>query len=363
MKETQRIFVTDCEGPVSRNDNAFELTCQFVPEGQKFFRQVSRYDDVLADVIKRRNYKAGDTLKLIVPFLKAHDATNAKMLEFSARNVSLIPGSEDSLGFLKGVMPSFIVSTSYEHYIRVLCRFLKFPYEKAYCTSLDIDAYYMSAEEQQKLKKLRREICALPLIKIPEAATSLNDFSERDRQTIERLDEIFWNEIMQMKSGEMLTKINPVGGSEKAKATREIIKRIGSGLDDIIYVGDSITDVESFKLIRESGGITVSFNGNDYAVREAEIAIISPNSLVVAVFADVFNRLGIEPVFDMVESWGYKSLEKHCVNLFLQEKINVIFPETLPKVSKVTLRNMKILSAESSAFRKLVRGANVGRLG
>ncbi len=60
-----RIFVTDCEGPISKNDNAFEVASRFIPEGGEFFGKVSRYDDVLADVVKRPGYKAGDTLKLI----------------------------------------------------------------------------------------------------------------------------------------------------------------------------------------------------------------------------------------------------------------------------------------------------------
>ncbi|RLA85280.1 MAG: energy-converting hydrogenase A, subunit R, partial [Deltaproteobacteria bacterium] len=66
-----RVFVTDCEGPISKNDNAFELCCHFIPEGEKFFSLLSRYDDYLAYVEKREGYKAGDTLRLIVPFLIA----------------------------------------------------------------------------------------------------------------------------------------------------------------------------------------------------------------------------------------------------------------------------------------------------
>ena len=67
-----RIFVTDCEGPISKNDNAFEFASSFVPDGGIFFALVSKYDDVLADAIKKPNYKAGDTLRLILPFLKAY---------------------------------------------------------------------------------------------------------------------------------------------------------------------------------------------------------------------------------------------------------------------------------------------------
>lgn len=363
MKKEKRIFITDCEGPISKNDNAFELACCFIPEGEKFFTQISRYDDVLADIVKRDGYKAGDTLKLIVPFLKAYEVTNKNMMEFSAQNILLMPGAKDTLQYLRGKMPSFIVSTSYEHYIRALCRALDFLYENTYCTALNIDDYYLDREEKKRLKQFRQEICAMPLIEIPEGATSLRYFSERDQQTMKRLDQIFWRDIMQMESSAILKEISPVGGVEKGKAVRNIVNEAGSDLGSVMYIGDSITDVECFRLIRENDGFTVSFNGNAYAVREAEVAVLSTNAIVVAVIADVFNKLGKASVYNLIGSWGYMGLKRCHVHPSLQEKLHSLFPETLPKVSKITASNTKELAAESSAFRKHVRGEKVGRLG
>src|SRR3990170_5033021 len=93
----KHIFISDCEGPISKNDNAFELMEHFVPEGDKLFTRISKYDDVLADVVKKPGYNAGDTLKLILPFLKAYDVTDVQMREFSAENILLIPNSKDTL--------------------------------------------------------------------------------------------------------------------------------------------------------------------------------------------------------------------------------------------------------------------------
>jgi energy-converting hydrogenase A subunit R len=363
VKRTKRVFVTDCEGPISKNDNAFELACHFIPQGEKFFTQISRYDDVLADVVKREDYKAGNTLKLIVPFFKAYGVTDKTIVEFSAQNILLMLGAKEALQFLKNVMPSFIVSTSYEHYIRALCRVLDFPCENTYCTTLSIDAYHMGKKEQKKLKEFRQEICAMPLIEVPEGAKSLQDFSERDQKTIERLDEVFWEEIMQLESGAIFEEISPVGGVDKAKAVRNIVEKIGSILSNVIYIGDSITDVKCFRLVRKKGGVTISFNGNIYAVREAEIAVLSANALVIAVFADVFRRVGKESVLDLVENWGYTGLTRFNVNPLLQEKLRNLFPKTLPKVQRITKGNMRELASESGAFRKRVRGERVGRLG
>ena len=89
----KKFFVSDCEGPISLNDNAFELSTHFIGDGDKFFKIISRYDDVLADVLKRQGYNAGGTLKLILPFLKAYGATNQNIIEFSNGNVHLISGA------------------------------------------------------------------------------------------------------------------------------------------------------------------------------------------------------------------------------------------------------------------------------
>ena len=77
-----RAFISDCEGPISKNDNALEIMSHFVPNGDKIFAVTSRYDDALADILKRAGYKAGDTLKLVLPFLKAYDVTDRKIREY-----------------------------------------------------------------------------------------------------------------------------------------------------------------------------------------------------------------------------------------------------------------------------------------
>ena len=62
---TRHAFVTDCEGPISKNDNAFELAEHYIPDGGKFFRILSHYDDVLAYLEQRPNYSVGYTLRLL----------------------------------------------------------------------------------------------------------------------------------------------------------------------------------------------------------------------------------------------------------------------------------------------------------
>ncbi|MEM2970951.1 MAG: HAD hydrolase family protein [Candidatus Bathyarchaeia archaeon] len=359
----KRVFISDCEGPISKNDNAFELTAHFVPEGDKLFTVISKYDDVLADVFKRVGYKAGDTLKLILPFLKAYDVTNQKMQEFSAKSLILIANVKETIQHVKAIAHAFIVSTSYEHYIRALCKTIDFPFENVYCTKLDIDKYHIQEKEKIKLHKLAKEISQMQVIQIPSNAKKIEDFSERDQKAIRRLDEIFWKEIVTMEIGQIFSEVDPVGGSEKAEAVKDAVRRVGASLADVMYVGDSITDVEAFKLVRESGGLTVSFNGNQYAVKNAEIAVLSENSIVTAIVVDVFCRFGKKPTIQLVENWSSETLRKSPINEKLLKRFFELYPKELPKVKLVTSENMEALAMESIEFRKKVRGEAVGRLG
>ena len=362
-KTSQRIFISDCEGPISKNDNAFELATHFIPQGDNFFTLISRYDDILADIVKKPDYKAGDTLKLILPFLKTYGATSQSIMEYSSKNVLLVPGAKHMLQFVKAVMPSFIVSTSYEQYMRALCSLIEFPYENVYCTRLDLDKYQLEEKERERLKQLRREMSALPMLGIPKNAKSLKDFPIQYQEAIKRLDEIFWEEIGKMGIGKIFSEVNPVGGYEKAEAVQSIAKRLGSRVSNVMYVGDSITDVSAFQLVRKEGGLTISFNGNEYAVREAEIAVLSENAVVTAVLADTFNKFGKNTVFKLVKEWNHQAFQKCGVDLSLQERVLRLYPEQLPKVEMITSDNKERLMKESSAFRKTVRGEAIGKLG
>jgi len=359
----KRVFVSDCEGPISKNDNAFEVTSHFIPNGDRLFTVISRYDDAMADVLKRPHYKAGDTLKLILPFLKAYDVTDSKMREFSAQSLVLISGVKDALRYVSGVAYAFVVSTSYEHYIKALCHAIDFPYENAYCTRLSIDKYHITEKEKTRLKEIAKEIAQMPIIEIPPEAKSLNDFSEKVQKTIGRLDEIFWKIIACMESGRIFSEVNPAGGGEKAEAVKDAAQRVGVALADVMYVGDSITDVEALRLVRENGGLAVSFNGNQYAIKNAEIAVLSENSIVTAVIADVFSRFGKRQTLSLAKNWNRQALKKIPVNQTLLNSLFKSYPRELPKVKIITSKNIEVLTKKSSAFRKKVRGEAIGRLG
>lgn len=359
----KRVFVSDCEGPISKNDNAFELTSHFVPDGDKLFTVMSRYDDVLAEVTRKPGYEAGGTLKLILPFLKAYGVTDQKMREFSAQHLICVTGIKDTLKHVSDLAPAFIVSASYEHYLRALCKILEFPFENTYCTRVCMDKYGIREKEKVELKHTAKEIAQMPVFEIPSDAESLDDLPKEDQKMVRRLDEIFWKKIAEMEIGRIYCEVNPMGGGEKAEAIKDIVHTLGVAVADVMYVGDSITDDEAFKLVERKGGLAVSFNGNQYAVKNAEIAVLSENSIVTAVIADVFLRLGKPEALRLVKGWNRKTLEKSAVSQTLISRLFKLYPDRLPKAKMISEQNMETLAEESSRFRNKVRGEAVGRLG
>lgn len=161
----------------------------------------------------------------------------------------------------------------------------------------------------------------------------------------------------------MLEEVNPVGGSEKARAVQDIVEKMKCSLDRVIYVGDSITDVPPLRLVRENGGLTVSFNGNDYAVRESDVAVLSGDTTVTSVLAETFSRHGKEGTFRLVGEWNPSGLKKYCGSPELRERMLRLFPDVFPQVEQVTDDNLERLKRESSVFRKTVRGEAIGKLG
>jgi len=350
-------FITDCEGPISKNDNALELATNFLPEGEKFFTQLSRYDDFLA-LTGREGYKAGDTLRLILPFLKAYGTTDKKIVEYSRKNILLMPGAKETLRFVRNRMPSFIVSTSYQPYIRALCEAVEFPLENVYCTEVSIDKYNISGKEVEKLKGFSEDVLAYPLIEISE----IGNLSPQTKEAIDRLEEIFWKEIITMEAGKMLKEVNPIGGREKVNAIKDSLKKCNNSPRDAMYVGDSITDVEALSFVKENKGLAVSFNGNRYAIERAEVACISENTVPISVLADAFSRGGKGKAMELVENWGYEVLKSGLVDKELAERIFSLYPEELPLIEVVSRNNRERLISESERFRKSVRG-EAGSLG
>lgn len=346
---SKKIFITDCEGPLSINDNAFELAGHFIPQGEDFFSKVSKYDDFLVDEIKRPGYNAGDTLKLIIPFLIAYGASNKKIINYSRENVLMVPGAKETINLLKDMMPSFIVSTSYGQYINALCDLIGFPFENTYYTKADLDKHSISNREKDRLMEIKEIIVAG------------TDF--------ETMDRTFFEEIPQMEIGQILPEIKTVGGSGKKLAVEDILGRNNGSPDSVMYVGDSITDVEALKFIKDNKGVSVSFNGNEFALNAAEIAVISPHTITTSILADLHSKFNSDYVKKFVDGFSIdpeRALNNFRVSFALLDEFQKVFGSEdveLPVMEIITDQNREELIEKSIKCRKEIRGNSIGGLG
>ncbi len=356
---------TDCEGPLALNDNAFELCREFIqPDGARFYQQVSRYVDYLADVVKKPGHQAGDALKLILPFLKAHGLTNARISDYARKSIMLVPGVEGAYKFLHAQgFPIFEISTSYRQFAEAVGGRLGFDAAHIFGTELDLDRYSLSPAEKEELLRLQQEIVAAAEIVPPPEAASPEDLPPAVQDALKLCDRIFGERVPEMDSGVIYREVNPVGGPDKARALEESLKSTGLKMSDVIYVGDSSTDVQAFEAVRAGGGLTISFNGNRYGVKAAEVSIIADNAWPIALMASVFHLWGKEGVMELATK-GTAGASRYLV---LPEDVIEILMRGLQgrnfNLYSTSTRDPEEIAKEGTAMRARLRGAAIAALG
>lgn len=342
-------YITDCEGPLTLNDNAYELADYFIPDGGELFKTLSLYDDYLVDIVEKEGYKAGNTLKLILPFLLNAGVTNNDMVEFSRNNISVLKDSKELLNHIKKMMNHYIVSTSYGQYIEALSDYMDFPFENTFYTSVDVDVD-MSNEEKVLIEKFKNQILENP-------------------KDYDLFDKIFFEEIPKMSFYDSIKDVEVVGGEGKKKAIEKIISDKNIDKNQIFYIGDSITDVEPLKFAKNNNGISVSFNGNRYSINAAEIAIISESAIPSLLIADIYNENDKEEVLKFIEEYNSSNdieniLKKYNITSEVKNKfLNTFNSNNYPIIKIIDNDNFYDIVDESSKMRNTIRGQKIGELG
>ena len=384
---TRRIYVTDCEGPLTRNDNAQEIAERFLPDGAEFFARLSKYDDFLVDVAHRPGYNAGNTLRLIPPFFRAFYVSDDDIELFSAEQVLIVPRALETLDAIRALLPAYIISTSYTPYLRALCELSGFPFENVRCTELSLDAWAMPEDEAAWLRGWVPRVCERPLIRYPDEAITaagghgagtadsgapgqaawaspdeaLAWLSGADRETVRQLDELFWRELPQRPVSQALSEaVRPVGGGRKLEALEAIATAEDVDGADVMYVGDSITDTPPLAAVRSWGGVSLSFNGNAYALQAAEFAAASPDTQVQTQLAEAFAAEGRAGVEAAVRAWPKVQTSRPAGVEPLEPKA----PAGMARARVgLTAEEPEALAAASAAARLAVRGERIARLG
>ena len=345
----KKSFITDCEGPLTLNDNAFELSANFIENGGELFKILSLYDDYLVDIVKKPDYKAGNTLKLILPFFVVENLSNADLVDFSNSHIYSVNDSKFLLKYLKEAMNTYIVSTSYGQYIEAISNYMEVPFENTFYTNADIDGLKLTDSETQKIIEFKGLILSNP-------------------KDYKLFDDIFFNQIPEMGIYEKIKEIEVIGGEGKKLAIDEIIERDGININEILYIGDSITDVEPLEFARKNNGISISFNGNEYPLKVAEIAIVSPSAIATAVIADIYAKNDKNKVIKFIENYNDSDdldglFDEYGIDEEIKDRFFKVFSDDYPLIQIVNDKNYEDILSKSKEMRNNIRGQDIGGLG
>jgi len=363
---------SDWEGPWVTADHAYETTKRGIPQGDKLFAGISEYDDYLAYVRKKEDYEPGDTLALIAPFLIAYGIDDKFLIDVAKDNANFITGSLEAIKTLNDLGYTLkIISTSYCQYVHYTTSLAHIPTKNTKCTYFPIDKYSKIIKDEDKkfVKEKVQGIIDLPKLGIS-ASTTEKDLPPKVLEAIKKLDTFFWKELPETSYAQVLKEVKPIGGHRKFKALKETLDEEGKELYQSETIGDSITDWVMLRETRDAGGLAISFNGNDYAVRNANVAIISDNCMITLIIVDLFRRCGIEVVKEVTSNWNHKTLKEASqrgqVNSALFRKFLTFSRESLvslPEAIWITEDNLEATIKRSKEARKAVRGKAIGSLG
>jgi energy-converting hydrogenase A subunit R len=284
---TMNLICFDLEGPLSPQDNAYELMKLF-PNGGKVFEVISRYDDLLT-LQGKPDYEPGDTLALIAPFLAYHRISETD-ISTMGQEAKLTSGASELISRLKfRSWQVFCISTSYQQYALPVVQRLGIPTENVSCTHFPLDqiGQLLTESDFALLNQAEKEI------------VTLNPFTD-DTEIRESLDHFYWHELPRTNSGRIISKVKPVGGKRKVNALQEFSAKMGKPLSDWVAIGDSITDFKMLQTVNEVGGLAIAFNANEYALPYSTMSLASTNLDDLWVVLEAWEKGGRTTVEELV---------------------------------------------------------------
>ncbi|MEM0266294.1 MAG: hypothetical protein QXM23_03280 [Archaeoglobaceae archaeon] len=246
-KDLRKMVFTDYEGPWVLNDFAYEL-CMAIFNNDRFFRNISEFDDYLYYIEKREGYEAGYTLKLIAPFISA---TRQRIDLDSMIKVVYVPDAKIAASRILKNCRAVVISTAYREFVEKTARVLGF--QEVHASEVDF--------EMELSEELRKE-----LLDSVDFIASLS--GEELHKELKRIFSKIWGLIENFKV---------IGAKEKAEILESYEPKFP------IAIGDSITDCKMFEKAKELGGVAIAFNGNRYALEKADFAIISHSAMAEAI--------------------------------------------------------------------------------
>ena len=346
-------LICSCEGFLQANNSTRDLCDRFISNGGKFYDIVSRYDDMVANVLNRSEGRFGNTTRFVAPFLKAFGVTDYSMHEHAGKIFREMPGAKKVIGHLMNMLPTFVSTSSYEHNMMNICDSLDIPRGVVDCSEINMDSFDFGRQEAKRIRELVGEITTLRIPTKKYDPNAVNRLEYEDAVMIRTLDKVLKEDMKELSAADLMKNVKSVGANEKAYFFLDIRKRTMIDFDGTAFVGGDTTDMQVMNLIKEGSGLAMSFNGTESAVKGCNIAVMSQDCTVAAVLVQEFYNEGIEAVFSLVENWNRESLMKgDYSDPYLMKAMLDANPKKLPEVHIVKRQNMKEIARKSDMYRE-----------
>lgn len=279
----KRLACFDLEGPLSPQDNAYEVMSLF-KGGREIFEVLSLFDDMVT-LEGRDNYEPGDTLKLIVPFL-IHNRIGSEQIKAVSETAKIVDGAAELIEWLRERGWAVrIISTSYGQHAYTIGERIGVPPRDIACTDLPIDAFIerIAGQKTAFMQQQQAEIL---------------DFfppDMEDSEMKEQLEYWYFSFLPNLDVGAAMQEVEVMGGARKLEAAERFAEELGLPMPAVAAVGDSITDYRMLGGVKEGDGLAVAFNSNAYALPYASVGLCSTSLLDLKPIFQAWEEGGLEP--------------------------------------------------------------------
>jgi predicted HAD superfamily phosphohydrolase len=323
---------------------------RFIRNGGRLYDILMAYDNILSFGLNREDRRSGDSFRTLVPLLKAAGVTDSSVHGFFVNDMRLTSGSE-AIHHLNKMMTTAIVSESYEHHAAVLCDSLRIPVDSVFCMNVSFDELDMERNDAKRFREFAMNISKMDVPKVSSKGDT-EYIDQKDQMILDTVDGII-EKMNETDFMYQMEQIKPVGGNEKAFALMDMRRRTEVDLESTAYIGNNGTDYPSMDIVRDNDGLALSFNGDEYAVKGSNVAVMAPNSIIAALIVSEFYANGTEGVYSMIDSWDRdKLLKRGCSDRHLTDAMLRAFPSKLPSAVIVDDDNVDDVIKESERYRR-----------
>jgi energy-converting hydrogenase A subunit R len=340
-------FICGCHGFLTPNNSTRDLCARYMRDGGRVFDVLTAYETVAAIDIRADREDGNGIVKMLVPLLRANGVTDHSAYTFFKENLNLMPGAEHAMHYIRDLEPCFINTEALDHQMMNVTDLLGIPMTNVNCSQAAFDSVDIGRREGKELRDFTARLARMDpnVILSGDEGLSVRMVGEIDAMIADRLPK--------MDFFEDLSHVVSIGANEKSYTLLEIRNQTNIEFNSTFYVGSGPSDHLAMDIVKDTGGLAVSFNGCREAVWNADIAIMSRDSTVIALLAAEFYDSGMESVHSLIDGWGAESLRKktgpdrHLIDELLRRS-----GRGLPEVVRVTEDNMEAVAEKSESYRR-----------